>query len=66
MHIFLFHEYRLEVDNSELAPYFSLGNCVEGLNMLFNSLYGVKLEHQQPLYGELWNPDVQKLVIHFV
>ena len=39
---------------------------MEGLNMLFNSLYGVKLEHQQPMYGELWSPDVQKLVTHFL
>ena len=35
---------------------------MEGLNLLLNSLFGVKLEHQQTKNGELWHADVQKLV----
>ncbi len=53
---------RLEADSSLLSSYFTLGNCMEGLNLLLNSLFGVKLEHQQTKNGELWHADVQKLV----
>ena len=54
--------YRFNIDNSILAPYFSLGSCMDGLGMLLERLYGVKLDYEQPEYGELWSYDVHKLV----
>ena len=35
---------------------------MDGLGMLLENLYGVKLEYVQPGYGELWSYDVHKLV----
>lgn len=51
----------LGLNNEEFAPYFSLGACMEGLNILTQSLYGVRLEHQPTATGETWAPDVHKL-----
>ncbi|KAJ8683922.1 hypothetical protein QAD02_019714 [Eretmocerus hayati] len=49
--------------NEEFAPYFSLGACMEGLNLLTQALYGVRLEHQPSLPGEVWSSDVHKLAV---
>nr|CAG4640697.1 EOG090X02LQ [Eulimnadia texana] len=48
-----------------ISAYFSLGSCMEGLDFLFQRLYGIRLE-LNPLKGEiLWSPDVYKLdVVH--
>ena len=35
----------LQVSASEFTPYFSLGGCMEGLNHLMQSLYGISLEN---------------------
>ena len=50
------------MNSQELAPYFSLGSCMEGLNKLFESLFDVTLEPAGTGYGELWSPEVIKLV----
>lgn len=55
----------LQAESSEFSPYFSLGGCMEGLNYIFTSLYGIRLEHDRVEHGELWSPDVYKVsVIH--
>ncbi|XP_044733789.1 mitochondrial intermediate peptidase, partial [Chrysoperla carnea] len=55
----------LRIDHYEYAPYFSLGNCMEGLNMLMQSLYGIQLRNEETEPGELWSNDVYKLsVVH--
>lgn len=53
----------LKVSSSEYAPYFSLGNCIEGLNILYKSLFGVSLENCDIAPGETWTPDVYKLAV---
>ncbi|PSN48217.1 Mitochondrial intermediate peptidase [Blattella germanica] len=51
----------LQVNNSEFSPYFSLGACMEGLNMLMNKLYNISLVNDEILPGETWASDVYKL-----
>ncbi|XP_034937500.1 mitochondrial intermediate peptidase [Chelonus insularis] len=53
----------LGTSNTELTPYFSLGTCMDGLNILTQSLYGVKLEAEPVLPGEVWAPNIQKLAV---
>ncbi len=49
--------------SSKLSEYFSLGTCMEGLNILFSNLYGIQLCHTPSLPGETWSPDVQKIEV---
>lgn len=49
--------------SKEFAPYFSLGACIEGINILTQALYGIRLEHSEPLKGEVWTADIHKLVV---
>lgn len=44
-------------------PYFSIGVCMDGLNMIFNELYGVRMQVDTCQAGELWHNDVIKLSI---
>ncbi|KAL4716868.1 hypothetical protein ACJJTC_012679 [Scirpophaga incertulas] len=53
----------LNVANSDFSPYFSLGACMEGLNMLCQELYGISLKSEEMLPGECWSPDVYKLAV---
>ncbi|XP_045538186.1 mitochondrial intermediate peptidase [Papilio machaon] len=53
----------LNVANSDFSPYFSLGGCMEGLNMLCQELYGITLKSEEMLPGESWSPDVYKLAV---
>jgi Zn-dependent oligopeptidase len=46
---------------AEFAPYLSLGACMEGLDQLLHSLYGIRLENAEMNPGESWAPDVYKL-----
>ncbi|XP_076264935.1 mitochondrial intermediate peptidase [Rhynchophorus ferrugineus] len=53
------------VSSKEYSPYFSLGGCMDGLNMLFQSLYGIQLINSEVQPGECWYSDVYKLsVVH--
>ena len=51
------------LSTSKLSEYFSLGTCMEGLDMLFTELYGVHLKHIDAEPGEVWSDDVQKLEV---
>ncbi|CAH2102131.1 unnamed protein product [Euphydryas editha] len=53
----------LNVATSDFSPYFSLGACMEGLNMLCQELYGITLQPEDMLPGESWSPDVYKLAV---
>ncbi|ESP04365.1 hypothetical protein LOTGIDRAFT_198714 [Lottia gigantea] len=53
----------LDIDVNQLAPYFSIGTCMDGLNNLVQSLYGVTLKHVEIGKGETWNFDVYKLEV---
>jgi intermediate peptidase len=53
----------LNYSTAEFAPYFSLGACMEGLNILTQSLYGVRLESVPILSGEVWASNIQKLAV---
>ncbi|XP_046383083.1 mitochondrial intermediate peptidase [Ischnura elegans] len=49
--------------DSEICPYFSLGACMQGLNLLLQSIYGVSLHREEMEPGESWSPDVHKLAV---
>lgn len=51
----------LNVASEDFSPYFSLGACMDGLNNLFDSLYGVRLKNEPLLPGEAWASDIYKL-----
>ncbi|XP_046674423.1 LOW QUALITY PROTEIN: mitochondrial intermediate peptidase-like [Homalodisca vitripennis] len=53
----------LKANSSEFSPYFSLGGCMEGLNSLFQQLYGITLHSDETESGELWSPDVYKVAV---
>lgn len=53
----------LQVSASEFTPYFSLGGCMEGLNNLMQSLYGITMENTEMAPGESWAPDIYKLTV---
>ncbi|OBS74613.1 hypothetical protein A6R68_14855, partial [Neotoma lepida] len=58
-------ETRYNIEPSLYCPFFSLGACMEGLNILFNKLLGITLYAEQPAKGEVWCDDVRKLDCHF-
>ncbi|CAF1408537.1 unnamed protein product [Adineta ricciae] len=53
----------LHINTQEYTPYFSLGACMDGLNLIFNSLFNVTLNKQTTLPGEVWHPSVVKLSV---
>ena len=54
---------RLNLNVSNITEYFSLGVCMEGLNMLYSKLFKVSLEVEGSAPGELWHPDVYKIAV---
>lgn len=52
-----------KVSFTDYAPYFSLGNCMEGLNNLVKTLFGVDFEYEQLESGESWAPNIHKLAV---
>jgi intermediate peptidase len=51
--------------SSLFASYISVGSVFEGLSLLFQRLYGIRLEPVTASNSEVWHPDVRKLhVIH--
>ncbi|KAH8297311.1 hypothetical protein KR044_010304 [Drosophila immigrans] len=53
----------LEEQANEFLPYFSLGGCMEGLDNLLHSLYGVRLQTAEMEPGEAWHSDIYKLAV---
>nr|CAI5828877.1 unnamed protein product [Callosobruchus analis] len=53
----------LKVSSKEYSPFFSLGACMDGLNMIFQSLYRIQLVNTEVTKGECWSPDVYKLAV---
>eukprot|EP00040_Diaphanoeca_grandis_P030756 m.182525 g.182525 ORF g.182525 m.182525 type:complete len:700 (+) comp32119_c9_seq1:308-2407(+) len=43
--------------------YFSLGNCMEGVNVVTQNIFGISLVVVEPAAGEVWHEDVKKLEI---
>ncbi|XP_066092941.1 mitochondrial intermediate peptidase isoform X1 [Saccopteryx bilineata] len=54
---------KYNIEPSLYCPFFSLGACMEGLNILFNKLLGISLYAEQPAKGEVWCDDVRKLAV---
>lgn len=54
-----------ELNNSlsTSLEYFSLGNCMAGLNLLFNQLYCIELEVQDTSNEYVWVDDVVKIAV---
>ncbi|CAO2839022.1 unnamed protein product [Amaranthus hypochondriacus] len=53
-----------DLDASVIASYFPLLQCIEGLKLLVESLFGATF-HNIPLApGESWHPDVLKMSLH--
>uniref|UniRef100_A0A4X2LUT6 Mitochondrial intermediate peptidase n=1 Tax=Vombatus ursinus TaxID=29139 RepID=A0A4X2LUT6_VOMUR len=59
----LFFSCRYNIEPSLYCPFFSLGACMEGLNLLFRQLLGISLYVEQPEKGEVWCEDVRKLAV---
>ena len=53
----------LNLNVSNINEHFSLGVCMEGLNMLYTKLFKVSLEVEDSAPGELWHADVYKLAV---
>lgn len=53
----------LQLDLERISEFFSLGVAMEGLGDLLHSLYGVTLQLETALPGELWSEDVFKLAV---
>lgn len=49
----------------DYASYFSLGDCMEGLNLIFNRLYDINLIFEDVEPGEGWADRVYKLAGNF-
>ncbi|CAF3464210.1 unnamed protein product [Rotaria socialis] len=56
----------LKINTREYTPYFSLGTCMDGLNIIFHSLFNVTLNKQPTAPGEIWHPSVIKLSVDHV
>ncbi|XP_076299763.1 mitochondrial intermediate peptidase [Lasioglossum baleicum] len=53
----------LKMSSSEFTPYFSLGACMDGINILTQSLYGIRLESTAITPGEVWANNIQKITV---
>ncbi|XP_017881239.1 mitochondrial intermediate peptidase [Ceratina calcarata] len=53
----------LNMSITESAPYFSLGSCMDGINILIQALFGIRLEYVPILPGEVWANNVHKIAV---
>ncbi|XP_053996198.1 mitochondrial intermediate peptidase isoform X1 [Hylaeus anthracinus] len=53
----------LNMSSTEFTPYFSLGACMDGINILTRALYGIRLESMPVLLGEIWANNVHKIAV---
>lgn len=56
----------LNVANTDFSPYFSLGGCMEGLNMLCQELYGISLKSEEMLPGILNLTTIKNIKIAYI
>ena len=56
----------LSLEGSSLTPYFSMENCLDGITILLQKLFGIQLVEEKVCNGngELWYPTVRKLSLH--
>ncbi|GCC27426.1 mitochondrial intermediate peptidase-like [Chiloscyllium punctatum] len=54
---------RFNIEPGLYSPFFSLGACMDGLNLLFTRLFGVSLCVEEPEKGEVWSDDIRKLAV---
>ncbi|XP_057476622.1 mitochondrial intermediate peptidase, mitochondrial isoform X2 [Actinidia eriantha] len=52
------------LDSLVVASFFPLPQCIEGLRVLVESLFGVKFRSIPLAPGESWHPDVLKMSLH--
>ena len=52
-----------DLDTVKISEYFSLGVCMEGLNTIYKSLFGVELVVETPEKGEVWHEHILKLSV---
>lgn len=52
---------RVACDDEQISSYFTLGNVMQGLSDLFESIYGIKLEPVVAKTGETFSPEVRRL-----
>ena len=53
----------MSLDISEVSAYLSLGSCIEGLSILVQNLYGVRLVDVNPQPQEIWHKSIYKLEV---
>ncbi|XP_010919044.1 mitochondrial intermediate peptidase, mitochondrial isoform X2 [Elaeis guineensis] len=53
-----------DLDSLVISSYFSLSQCLEGLKLLVESLFGATFHRIPVAPGESWHPDVVKLSLH--
>lgn len=53
----------LNMSITEFTPYFSLGACMDGINILTQALYGIRLESMPILAGEVWANNILKIAV---
>ncbi|PRQ59865.1 putative mitochondrial intermediate peptidase [Rosa chinensis] len=53
-----------DFDSSVVASYFSLPQCIDGLKVLVESLFGATFHNVPMAPGESWHPDVLKMSLH--
>lgn len=51
----------LKIPLTEFSPYFSLGVCMDGLNLLFSKLFGISLIYEKVTQHEGWVPELYKI-----
>ncbi|GAB2265363.1 Mitochondrial intermediate peptidase [Dionaea muscipula] len=52
------------LESSVVTSYFPLRQCIEGLKVLVESLFGITFRRVPSAPGESWHPDVIKLALH--
>lgn len=63
---YLIHNYKklkYDLNKNDYRNYLSLGSCMDGLNIIVNSLFKINLEIEETQSGELWSDDVYKLKV---
>lgn len=51
-------------DIRQANPYFSIGSCMEGLDLIFNSIFNVELKISDTNDEDLWHPSIIKLAVN--